>query len=176
MNKDDFKERVRQQRAAMLETVAPMAERDLYDERYDWLRTPGRRRALVIVTVACVLTSWLAVMADWPLLALITLLSFLGLIFLLRRVGRSIVDLPDELVDERMREVRGLVYRWAYIGMMTCIPMLFVADILLALAEKFEILGLTRLTGDQWSDGLMTVFFLGMALPSMIHVWVEPEL
>ena len=176
MTKEDFKKRVREQRAAMLETVAPMAERDLYDERYNGLRTPGRRKALVLTTVACVLLSGVSAMADWPLLALITLVSFLGLVFLLRRVGRSIVDLPDELIDERMREVRGLVYRWAYIGLMTCIPMLFITDIVFSLAEKFEILGLSRLSADQWSDGLFTLFFLGMALPSMIHVWVEPEL
>ena len=176
MNKGKLADDVPAKRAEMLQRMEPRAERDLYDERLNWLRTPIRRRVLVIPTGPSIAIAGLAAIVDRPVISLVALAGFIALIFLLRKVGRSIVDLPDELVDERMRAVRGRVYRYAFIGLMALIPVLFISDILLSLVAKYSDTTLAPLTADQWWDGVMTVFFFGMALPGMIHAWIEPEL
>jgi hypothetical protein len=94
--------------------VARNAERVLADTTYDRLRRP---RPLLIVTVAYVATTiampicWLV----WGSLAgVVSIFPCLGAFLLLRVAVRSQADLPDEVLDERMRAERDSVYVSAF--------------------------------------------------------------
>jgi hypothetical protein len=92
------------------ETVAKNAERVLADTAYDRFRSP---RALVALVVAYVATTvvmtvcWLA----WGTIAGVAAFApWLAAFLLLRVAVRSQADLPDEVLDERMRAERDSVY------------------------------------------------------------------
>jgi hypothetical protein len=97
-------------RAAM----AQNAERVLADTSYDRFRTP---RALSVLMIAFVVTAaampicWLA----WGSLAgVASIFPCLAAFLLLRVAVRSQADLPDEVLDERMRAERDSVYVGAF--------------------------------------------------------------
>jgi hypothetical protein len=94
--------------------VARNAERVLADTTYDRLRRP---RPLLILALAYVATTaampicWLA----WGSLAgVVSIFPCLTAFLLLRVAVRSQADLPDEVLDERMRAERDSVYVGAF--------------------------------------------------------------
>ena len=94
--------------------VAVNAERVLADTTYDRLRSP---RALLTLVAAYVATTvaipicWLV----WGSLAGVASIFPCLVAFLLLRVAvRSQADLPDEVLDERMRAERDSVYVGAF--------------------------------------------------------------
>jgi hypothetical protein len=94
--------------------VAQNAERVLADTHYDRLRSP---RALLALAIAYVTTTiampvcWLA----WGSIAgVVSILPCLIAFLLLRVAVRSQADLPDEVLDERMRAERDSVYVGAF--------------------------------------------------------------
>jgi len=94
--------------------VAENAERVLNDTKYDALRTPARLRALVVAYVAATVAipvCWLA----WGGIAGIMAVLVGVVVYLLLRVAvRALADLPDHVLDERMRRDRDSVYLQAY--------------------------------------------------------------
>lgn len=90
--------------------VAENAERVLGDTTYDRFRTPRALRALVVAYVVAMI----AIPLCWTLLGgiagVLAVLATTGVFLLLRVAVRSIADLPDHVLDERMRRDRDSVY------------------------------------------------------------------
>ena len=94
--------------------VAENAERILADTKYDRFRTPRALLALVVmyaITTALMPVCWLV----WGSIAgIIAFVPWLAVFLLIRVAVRSQADLPDEVLDERMRSERDSVYVGAY--------------------------------------------------------------
>ena len=94
--------------------VAENAERILADTKYDRFRTSRALLALVVVyaiTTALMPVCWLA----WGSIAgVVAVVPWLAVFLLIRVAVRSQADLPDEVLDERMRSERDSVYVGAY--------------------------------------------------------------
>lgn len=158
----------------VLDRVADEAERNLNDERYDWIRPAGRRRGLVLLAAATGLTYAVASLADWPVFALGALIGYLMLLWLLRTAVRAITDLPEELVDERHSKQRGATYRYAYVGAMGLLSvaiLAYIVDQLLVKAGASD-----GMAAEKLHEWLLAMFFLAMGLPSAIYAWREPEI
>ena len=170
----DTKERAAKLRNEMLDQVEARAERDLHDERFDWLRTPHARRGLVIATVAVLILYLMSNLLEWPFITLGALVAFGFLLWGLRIASRTIMDLPDEFIDERMRARRGEVYRYAYIGAVCLLCCPLAIDIGMKLISGFT--EISSLTPTQWLDFTLTIMFALVALPSMLFAWTEAEI
>ncbi len=152
--------------------VREKADRDFSDTRYNWLRTQPRRRLLVVLTYLLVLSYGTTNYFDLPFATLPALLLFMGCIWLLRVSVRGVTDYPDEVVDERMREMRGYTYRYAFMGVMVIMSgylVIYIANQLLAKPGY-----VLPMTADQLHDLAFVTFFACMALPSAIYAWNEP--
>jgi hypothetical protein len=94
--------------------VASNAERVLADTTYDRFRTP---RALLALVVAYVVTT-IAMPACWlvwgSIAGIVAFAPWLAVFLLMRVAVRSQADLPDDVLDERMRSERDRVYVGAY--------------------------------------------------------------
>lgn len=94
--------------------VEQNAQRVLSDTTYDRLRSPRALLNLVIAYVAATVAipvSWLA----WGSIAgLVSIFICMAALLLLRVAVRSQADLPDEVLDERMRAERDSVYVEAF--------------------------------------------------------------
>ena len=168
------KEQVRAKRAEMLELVSESAERDLHDERYDWLRSLSRRRWLVGATLAMPVCYGLTLFYDWPLVSLICLIAYGAAWFLLRRATRLIADLPEEFLDERQLTVRYRAYYHAFLGaaaVLSVLLLIVMANQLLAKA-----IGSAELSTSQLFDLIIAALFVVLPLPTAIFAWTEPEL
>lgn len=90
------------------------AERVLSDERYPALRT--RRVRLVLAAVMAAVVAGLPVvwLAGGPLWGLAAVLVGFGHLFVLRYSVRVVADLPDHVLDERLRSSRDRAYVEAY--------------------------------------------------------------
>lgn len=150
------------------------ARRSLDDERYDWLRPLARRRALVTAGLVLICAYAAGVFAEWPVLTLISLLGYIGVLYLLRIAVRAITDLPEELVDERMRQVRGGVYRYAYVGTMGLLSVAIAIFIVNQITTKLG--WTTTMTGEQMHELMFVIFFFAMGLPSALYAWREREI
>ncbi len=160
-------------RKRMLDQTAAKAEQDFSDTRFDWLRTRSARRRSVLLTFAVLLAYGFGVYNDWPITALVALLTYFGMIFVLRTSVRGVTDYPDELVDERMREERGHAYRLAFIGTMALSSLyliMYIGNQLLAKAGS-----VSPMTADQLHDSFFVFFFASMILPSAIYAWTQDE-
>ena len=95
-------------------------EKQLNDTKWDGLRTPGAKRALLIGSNAVMLfgTGFLLAVGDnqWAAYSLIHILLIFVSWFLLRQSVRLIADAPEEALDERMIRQRDrsylIAYRW----------------------------------------------------------------
>ena len=169
----DQRERIDKLRQEVMDDVAKRAAKGFADTRFDWLRPLSRRRGLVVLTFGLVSLYGIGMFLDWPFVVLGALIAFMACAALLRVSVRSVTDLPDEIVDERMREVRGLTYRYAFIGavcVMTLYIVTYIANQLLAKAEV-----VSRLTAEQMHDASFVMFFTCLVLPTAIYAWMEPE-
>lgn len=92
------------------EMVAGNAERILNDTTYDRFRTRRSQRALVAAYVALTIAIPCAWLIGGPIAGIVTVLAALAVYLLLRVSVRSIADLPDHVLDERMRRERDSVY------------------------------------------------------------------
>jgi len=153
---------------------ADEARRSLDDERYDWIRPLGRRRALVVAGALMILGYAVGMFAGWPVLTLASLLAYIGVLFLLRMAVRAITDLPDEVVDERMRQVRGGIYRHAYIGTMALVSVGIAVFIVNQITTKLGWTG--TMTGEHMHELMFVIFFFAMGLPSALYAWSEREI
>jgi hypothetical protein len=94
--------------------VAGNAERVLNDTTYDALRTPARLRALVVAYVAVTVAIPVCWLAWGGIAGIIAVLVGVVVYLLLRVAVRALPDLPDHVLDERMRRDRDSVYLQAY--------------------------------------------------------------
>jgi hypothetical protein len=141
------------------------ADRILSDTHHDGLRTP---RGLLLVSVAYVaITAGMA--ALWMFashVGSLGLIAWIGALIALRLAVRSQADLPDEVLDERMRAERSAAYLHAYrvVALLLLSP-LMVAFTMLAGREDGAVLALGY-------DSVNALFWSAMSLvvgaPSLV--------
>jgi hypothetical protein len=94
--------------------VADNAERVLNDTSYDRLRTP---RALRLLSAAYIVVT-IAIPVCWIIFGAIAgiaaILAGIVVYLLLRVAVRAVADLPDDVLDERLRRDRDRVYVHAF--------------------------------------------------------------
>lgn len=158
-------------RLADQEAVERAADRRLSDTRWDWLRPIGRRRAVVVlwgisVVAGALLTAW-----DNALVTVLALIVGAAIVWVLRLVVRTVVDLPDEFLDERQVAVRDRVYRTAY---STLIALALVVLLAMYIAWDGE-----RVAYEAQPSHINGVFYAllfgGLGLPSAIYAWTQRD-
>ncbi len=164
-------DKARELRREMIDEVRRKADRDFHDTRYDFVRPLGRRRALVVITFILLLGYGVLNYYDYPEFVLPILILWGICMWLLRMSTRGITDYPDEIVDERMRQVRGLTYRYAFMGSIVVISGYISIYIINQLWAKFG--SAIPMTADQLHDMAFCMFFACMSLPSAIFAWNE---
>ena len=95
-------------------TVARNAERVLTDTTYDRLRNPRALLTLVIAYVATTVAMPICWLAWGSTAGVVSIFPCLAVFLLLRVAVRSQADLPDDVLDERMRSERDSVYVGAF--------------------------------------------------------------
>lgn len=172
MNQTDRGAQVRAVRRDLIDKARPSAERYLSDSRYDWLRPLARRRLLVVASLMVIAAHSAALaLGASPLLSLPLLAGGWGAYSLLKWAVRGMADLPEELIDERMREVRDRQYRVAYTGLS--------AVMVVALLILWISADATRIAWRPEAHHLEALFWgftlTAISLPSMAVAWSEPE-
>jgi hypothetical protein len=152
--------------------VAADARRAQTDTSLDALRTPGRRRLVVLVCLAliavAVATAW-GGSAVWTLVALA---PAIGAVWLVRRLVRLMADLPDDLVDERVRAVRNQRYVEAYRLLSAITVAVLLVVFIGADAVRIDwVLEARHVHAMFW-----LVMLMSFALPSMLLAWSEREI
>lgn len=94
--------------------VAENAERVLNDTKYDALRTRVGLRGLAVAYVAVTVAIPVCWLAWGGVAGIIAVLVGVVVYLLLRVAVRALADLPDHVLDERMRRDRDSVYLQAY--------------------------------------------------------------
>ncbi len=153
--------------------VAIEAERALYGTAFEWLRSQQRRRALCVVCVASLVLVLFDVFTDSPFVALGGMILFIASLLGLRRAVRKILDLPDRYVDERMRQVRGEVYRLAFIAAGGLVGAIILLHIGLEVLQSLEVTA--TLSSEQWFRLMFVQLFALMSLPNLIYAWRERD-
>lgn len=165
------RDRIKERREEMLQQVEEKAARDFSDTRYDFVRSQTRRRWLVVISYVLLTAYGLSSVLDVPEAAL-ALLIFWGVsVWLLRTAIRGLTDYPDELVDERIREVRGQTYRLAFLGancLFSVYLVIYIANQLLAKSGT-----VLPMSADTLHDLAFPFFFGMMVLPTAIFAWRE---
>lgn len=93
--------------------VQRRAEQVFDDQRFDWLRSVGARRAVVAAYVAvsvAMVVSWFA----GTIAGVLALAAWAVAFVVLRLSVRSMADMPDYVLDERMRRERDASYIGAF--------------------------------------------------------------
>jgi hypothetical protein len=164
MSRPDLDPRTRQ--------LADDAERLQRDTRLDAWRTPGRRRALVLATLAVLAAVAALAWFDRSVALLVALAVAARVYVQLRRVVRGMADLPDAFVDERVRAMRNERYRHAYQVLSAVVMVLLLAGYIATDASRLAWQPEARhLHAAFWA-----VLGLSLALPSMLVAWSEREL
>lgn len=149
--------------------ISPAAQDIMNDEKLSAYRRPIIRKMLagaLVLTAAANVISF-AAEGVWSLLNLVVLI---GLWFLIARVNRGFMDLPDELIDDRIRDRRNETYRYAYMGVL-CILAVVMPTALLVNAFQPTWLSLIDPVG-----ALMALFWTAAVLPTAAFAWIEKEI
>lgn len=149
--------------------VAERAERLLSDERYPALRTRRSRSLLVGAMTAAIAASPPAWLAGGPLWGLAVVIAGFGVLFVLRYSIRVIADLPEHVLDERMRSSRDRAYveayRW-FAGLAVILASVglfaFVVN-----ADESDVL-VVELTWDGVMAGFWVLLLAALAMPSIV--------
>lgn len=160
------------------ERVAEQAARALNDTKWDALRRPAVRRFLAVA-------SFVAVLANSALYLLGTFVGLIGLVllfgtYLLLRVSvRSVADLPDRFLDERMRSLRSMAYYRSYMVVSAALTAIAVLLMVLWIAND---LGTTRAEAIQLSldwNTLQSIVWLilgtTMVTPSAVVAFTQAK-
>lgn len=94
--------------------AARNAERVLTDTTYDRLRSPKALVALVVAFVATVVAMPICWLAVGSTAGVVAIFPCLVVLVLLRIAVRSQADLPEVVLDERMRAERDRIYLGAF--------------------------------------------------------------
>lgn len=174
-----LKEKWQAARVRNAEFAEISAERNLTDTRWDWTRTDSFRRILVVLGIAWPFIIFLTymwqgsngeVVSDWQLIpwALISTIAGVGILFLLRVSVRTIGDLPDEYLDERMIRIRNEAYVWAYRFLAEVVAIGFSIPLLWMIATNQDPSNMAIQFNDYNLLGLLfAVFSLVLSLPSI---------
>jgi hypothetical protein len=156
------------------------------DSKFGWLRPQRNRRVLVLLMAFGLLLVSLG--SYWPTLktdlnlsdgtsvvvfsvtAIFVILVVLGGYSLLRISVRSIADAPDELLDERQRQVRNTSIRYAYYAMG------YVVLAILLLTFFGPELKLFQAEGNDGSYLMIATLFAYASMPSMVMAWRERDI
>lgn len=84
-----------------MDHIERVAARRFEDTRFNPLRPRGRRRTLVVAWVGLTLATTAVIAAGDPIANVVAIVGGAAGVWLLRVVVRSVVDLPDEVLDER---------------------------------------------------------------------------
>jgi len=117
--------------------VAQNAERVLADTNFNRLRSPGALLALVIAYIATTIAMPVCWLVWGSLAGVASIFPCFGVFLLLRVAVRSQADLPDEVLDERMRAERDRVYVGAF-RLVTSVVFLGANAALIAVAFRDE--------------------------------------
>ena len=151
--------------------VAADAHRARTDTSLDALRSPGRRRLAALACLALILVAVAAAWSDSAIWTVVALVPAWGGVWLVRRLVRLMADLPDELIDERVRAVRNERYLEAYrILSVVTIVVLLVGYIGTDAPRIGWALEARHVHAMFW-----LVLFLSLALPSILLAWSERE-
>jgi hypothetical protein len=176
---DDSKGATSSREAKMRDRVRQNAERALNDEKFNWIRTPGRRKAIAITALAMVfVTSGLYLIAGtWGFVGLLGLYVSYAL---LRVSIRSIADLPEEFVDERLRQVRSATYYRAYLASYVLLTGVAVVLMILWIGHDIGTSGNSdfvtlKFTWDQLQALVWFVLGLAMVTPSAVLALTQSD-
>lgn len=162
-----FDEKIKEKRADMLDKMSPQADKLMNDTRFSALRKPGVRKSLALLLLAlCVTMPWTQIHRYWGIVAI---LGVFALWALLSKINRGFMDLPDELIDERIKARRNEIYRWSY---------------LVAVFAMFAFVGLTIVENDAGTTisgthplhGFMGLTWTMFTLPTILFAFLEREL
>lgn len=135
----------------------------------DWARKPGPRRLLATGYLATTLgVSGILGYAQGPTRAIGLAVGIVLVVFLIGKLNaatRGILDLKAQHIDERQRQVRGVVYERSY--RITFVSMV-VALIALGLAALNDLL---PSDGSTWVALCYTAFFSLLMLPTLVAAW-----
>lgn len=163
--------------------VAERAERVLSDERFPALRTRRGRVALVVAqgaTIVLMPVVWLA--GGVPAGLALVLLSMVVLT-LLRRSVRVVADLPDRVLDERLRRGRDAAYveAFRYFAGLVVIAASVGLFAFVVNADEADV-WTVELTWASVMGAFWTLMVMALALPSMAvallsgtEVPIDPE-
>jgi hypothetical protein len=148
--------------------VGQRADRLMADTHYDGLRTRPARVALVVGYGASLVLVAVSYLALGSIAGILAVLLAIGVWVLLRLSVRTIVDLPEDYLDERQAALRNEVYVEAYQWLGGLVGLLASAALV-----AFIVLGRDP---DTWSisitwNAAMAIFWvvlgLVLALPSL---------
>lgn len=149
--------------------ISPAAEDIMNDEKLARYRRPFVRKLLAAALVLSAIGNLFSFSVDgvW---SLINLIVMIGLCFLLARVNRGFMDLPQELVDDRIRGRRNEMYRFAYMGVLGILSVIMPTALLLN-AFQPGILALIDPVA-----ALLALFWTTAVLPTAAFAWIEREI
>lgn len=148
------------------ELVTENANRILNDQRYDRFRTPRALRALVAAYGAITVVIPIGWLAGGAIPGIAAVLVAAGVYLLVRAAVRSVADLPDHVLDERLRRDRDAVYLPAFRLVSTVV--FLAANVALA-AIAFRAEGTTISFGyDEISAVFWTLLALLLGAPSVV--------
>jgi hypothetical protein len=152
--------------------VAQLAQRLERDTALDPYRSRERRRIAVILALVLILGVAAVAWAGSAIGTVLALAPAIGGVWFVRRLVRLRADLPDELVDERVRSVRNERYVEAYrILSALTVTVLIVTYIGTDAARIGWTLEARHVHALLW-----TFVLLSVALPSMLLAWQEREI
>ena len=144
----------------------------LNDTRHAALRRRTPRRALAATLMALPLLHLPLQLWDslaGSVLVVANLLAVMALWFVLQRVNRGFVDLPDPYVDERIQYERGITYRLAWWGAAAVLATFGTGAIVLDVLDR-------PLSTDWLVDITLSGGIFAFVLPNAIFAWQQPEL
>lgn len=172
-SKSERQQKIDDIRAETMDKVAVKAEKGFRDTRFNWLRTQPRRRMLVITCFVILGIYGYSTLTDRSGISLISLVAYFACMWLLRIAVRHMANLPPEVIDERMLQVRNNSYRLAYMGLTVFLIIgLFTYVFNKSLSAIF---GIPLFTTEQVSNLFWVVFFASLILPGSMIAWTERE-
>jgi len=147
------------------------------DTKYDRLRSPRMRQVLAVALLAAIGAVALSFWLGHSLIATLILIVGVGLWMLLRVAVRTIADLPDEYLDERLAQVRDRSYLESYRLFATVaivVPMVGMLWFIIS-GSAPDAVDLT-VTIDQFQAVFWLFLGLSLSLPSIVLALRESDI
>lgn len=160
-------------------------EKQLNDTKWDGLRTPAARRALVITSNLVLLlgTAFLFVVGDndWAIYTLIHILLITVCWFLLRQSVRLVTEAPVEALDERLQRKRDTAYLFAYRFLTLVVVLVAIGVMVTAISMDITnssdgFIYTISVTWPQVQGVFWLLYGYAFMLPAMVLAWREAKL